>query len=771
MGSHTINFSTMDGWTTPASQTVSIVANQTDAVTATYVAIPQTGALEVNLSPAVAQWSVDSGVWQNSGAVVSGLSVGSHTVTFSAMSGWTTPASQSVSVVANQTNSIAATYVAIPQTGSLQVTLNVPGAQWSVDNGLIQNSGAIVSGLSVGTHTINFSTMNGWTTPASQTVSIVANQTDAVTATYVAIPQTGALEVTLSPVVAQWSVDSGAWQNSGAVVAGLSVGSHTVTFSAMSGWTTPAAQTVSVVANQTNSISAAYVVIPQTGSLHVTLNVPGAQWSVDNGLLQNSGAFVSGLSVGSHTISFSAMTGWTTPASQTVLIVANQTDAVTATYVAIPQTGAMQVNLSPAVAQWAVDGGIWQNSGAVVAGLSVGSHTVTFSAMSGWTTPASQSIAIAVNQTNAISAIYVAVPQTGALEVTLNPAIAQWCVDNGSWQNSAAVVSGLSVGSHTISFAPMDGWTTPVSQTVSIVANQTNSVAANYLAVATVGAVQVNLTPVNAQWSVDNGVWQNSGATVAGLAGGSHTISFSALSGWTRPFNQTVTIAANQTSSIAAAYVAIPQTGALQVNLSLASAQWCVDNGSWQNSGATVSRLSVGSHTIAFSSLTGWTTPAPMTVMIAANQTMVVPATYKSAQQAGALEVTLNLYGAQWSVDGGYWRDSGKVASGLTVGSHTLTFSTMTNWLTPSNQLITIVANQTNSFTATYIPAPVPTTGSLQVTLNPAVTQWAIDGGLWQNSGVVISNVLPGSHMVTFSPLNGWIAPSKQTVVIVAGQD
>ena len=36
------------------------------------------------------------------------------------------------------------------QTGSLQVTLNLAGAQWAVDNGILQNSGAIVSGLSVG---------------------------------------------------------------------------------------------------------------------------------------------------------------------------------------------------------------------------------------------------------------------------------------------------------------------------------------------------------------------------------------------------------------------------------------------------------------------------------------------------------------------------------------------------------------------------------------------------------------------------------------------
>ncbi|HEY3856199.1 MAG TPA: hypothetical protein VGO67_17575, partial [Verrucomicrobiae bacterium] len=528
------------------------------------------------------------------------------------------------------------------------------------------------------------------------------------------------------------------------------------------------AQTVSVVANQTNSIAATYVVIPQTGALQVTLNVPGAQWTVDNGTIQSSGAIVSGLSIGTHTINFSTMNGWTAPAVQTVSIVANQTNSIAGAYIVIPQTGAMQVNLSPAVAQWAVDGGIWQNSGTIVAGLSIGSHTVTFSSMSGWTRPASQSVTIAANQTNTISATYIAIPQTGALAVTVNPATAQWCVDNGSWQNGAVVVSGLSVGSHSITFEPMNGWTAPASQTVSIVANQTNSVAANYTVVTTTGVLQVTLTPGTAQWSVDNGTWQNSGAAVAGLSAGSHTISFSAVSGWTRPFSQTVTIAANQTNSITAAYVAIPQMGSLQVNLNPASAQWCVDNGSWQNSGATMSHLSIGSHTVAFSSLAGWTAPAPTTITIAASQTTIVPAAYESTE--GTLEVTLNLSNAKWAVDGGLWQNSGSLVSGLAAGSHALSFSSMTNWITPTNRMISVVANVTNSFDAVYVVAPVPTTGSLQVTLNPAVTQWAMDGGLWQNSGVVISNVVPSSHTVTFSPLNGWTAPAIQRVVIVAGR-
>jgi hypothetical protein len=219
------------------------------------------------------------------------------------------------------------------QAGSLQVSLNAPGAQWAVDDGTLQSSGATVSGLSVGSHTVSFGDVSGWTTPASQTVSVSANQTTSVTGTYVAITQTGSLEVTLNAPGAQWAVDGGTLQSSGATVSGLSVGSHTVSYSDVSGWATPASQTISVSANQTTSVTGTYVAITQTGSLEVTLNAPGAQWAVDNGSLQVSGVTISSLSLGAHTVSFSAVNGWNTPSNQTVSISANQTSVITGLYV------------------------------------------------------------------------------------------------------------------------------------------------------------------------------------------------------------------------------------------------------------------------------------------------------------------------------------------------------------------------------------------------------------------------------------------------------
>lgn len=75
--------------------------------------------------------------------------------------------------------------------GSLQVTLAPPGAvsagaKWKVDNGAMQDSGTIVTGLAPGNHTVSFGPAAGFTPPASQTVTISLNQTTTTTGVYFA---------------------------------------------------------------------------------------------------------------------------------------------------------------------------------------------------------------------------------------------------------------------------------------------------------------------------------------------------------------------------------------------------------------------------------------------------------------------------------------------------------------------------------------------------------------------------------------------------------
>ena len=74
--------------------------------------------------------------------------------------------------------------------GSLVVSLNPQGAidsgaQWNVDGGDWQDSGATLSDLETGAHTINYKDITGWNTPVSEIVTITVGETTEITRPYV----------------------------------------------------------------------------------------------------------------------------------------------------------------------------------------------------------------------------------------------------------------------------------------------------------------------------------------------------------------------------------------------------------------------------------------------------------------------------------------------------------------------------------------------------------------------------------------------------------
>ena len=269
----------------------------------------------------------------------------SHNISYSSISGWLTPTGQSVTISYNTTTNATGLYV--QETGALQVFIAptgavTAGAQWQVDGGAWQASGATVSNLVIGSHNFIYSSISGWLTPTGQSVTISYNTNTNATGVYV--QETGSLQVFITPsgavsAGAQWQVDGGAWQNSGATVANLPVGSHNINYSGITGWLTPTGQSVTISYNTTTNATGVYV--QETGSLQVTITPAGAvsagaQWQVDSGTLQNSGNTVGNLIVGTHTVSFSSISGWTTPANQNVTIAYDATTNITGNYVQLP---------------------------------------------------------------------------------------------------------------------------------------------------------------------------------------------------------------------------------------------------------------------------------------------------------------------------------------------------------------------------------------------------------------------------------------------------
>ena len=228
------------------------------------------------------------------------------------------------------------------------------------------------------------------------------------------------------------------------------------------------------------------------------------------------------------------------------------------------------------------------------------------------------------------------------------------------------------------------------------------------------GSFTVTINPVEvralARWKItksgyDSG-WKTSGFIINDLETGTYTLQFNTVDNWNSPGSRQVTIEIGENTD-SASY--IRQVGSLTVTITppsvIGEAQWRVDGGTWRNSGYLQSGLIVGLHTVEFSPVTGWNTPTNQSVQISNGLTTTTGGTY--VQQIGSLQVTISPQGAidagaRWRVDGGTWRNSGYLQSGLIVGSYTVDYLEISCWNVPLSHTVQINANKTTSTSRQY---------------------------------------------------------------------
>ena len=145
---------------------------------------------------------VDSTSW-GLAPVSKSVSTGSHTISFGAISGYTTPADITVSVATGDDVSVTGTYTQIPPpptNGTLSVTTTPVNGEVFVD-GTSWGVAPVSRDVNNGSHTVSFGAVSGYNTPADNTVSVTAGSTTSVTGTYTVIPPiNGTLSVTTAPV-------------------------------------------------------------------------------------------------------------------------------------------------------------------------------------------------------------------------------------------------------------------------------------------------------------------------------------------------------------------------------------------------------------------------------------------------------------------------------------------------------------------------------------------------------------------------------------------
>ena len=753
-GAHKVEFAQVENWTAPAPQEITVAKDRTISIGVSYVR--HVGSVSVTLDgPKDAKWSLNGEGAYESGHTLDSVPTGSYKISFSEVVDWTAPAAQDVTVVKDETASVSAAYVR--HVGSVSVTIDGPkDAKWSLNGEGAYESGYEVDSVPTGSHKVTFSEVTDWTAPASQDVPVVKDETASVSAAYVR--HVGSVSVTIDgPKDAKWSLNGEGAYESGYKIDSVPTGSHKVTFSEVSDWTAPAAQDVTVVKDETASVSAVYV--RHVGSVSVTIDGPkDAKWSLNGEGAYESGYKVDSVPTGSHKVTFSEVTDWTAPAAREVAVVKDETASVSAAYVR--HVGSISVTLDgPKDAKWSLNGEGAYESGQTVDALPVGTHKVSFSEVSDWTAPAAQDVPVVKDETASVSAVYVR--HVGSVSVTIDgPKDAKWSLNGEGAYESGYKVDSVPTGSYKIGFSEVTDWTAPAAQDVTVVKDETASVSAVY--VRHVGSVSVTLDgPKDAKWSLNGEGAYESGYKIDSVPTGSYKIGFSEATDWTAPAAQEVAVVKDETASVSAAYVR--HVGAVSVYIDgPEEARWSLNGEGSYESGEKVDSIPTGKHTISFPDIADWTTPAPEEFIVNRNATAVVSGTY--VRHVGS--VTVKIEGpkdAKWNLNGKGNYDSGHVVKDVPTGKYTVSFAEVPDWTKPDDTAVTVSRDGTAALAGNYIRH----VGSVAVKIEgPKDAKWNLNGKGNYDSGHVVKDVPTGKYTVSFAEVPDWTKPDDTAVTV-----
>jgi hypothetical protein len=828
-GVYTITPSNSANVFSPAGRSVNIGSNDLTGQDFSGITQADAGSVAVTIQPPAAvasgaQWRLDSGEWLSSGETLSGPAPGTHTVNFKAIEDWGTPPDQRVVVQSGQTAAATGTY-SPPAYGSIQVILQPAlvvgaGALWNVDAGGWMASGAAVTGLTIGPHTVTFKDVTGWTTPVPQTVDVTGGEVAATSAYYAAGVGTPdwefqVLDCNIPPTAPAIGSDGTVYTSDSRYLYAISPGGTLK-------WTY--ADPVSGL-----SLNACPPALGPDGTIYVSDSnylyaiSPGGtlKWNIsglggglspaigsDGTIYKGSGANLSAVSP-SGTILWTCTIGGNITSPVTVgqdktIYVAGDDKKL---YALNPDasrkwtyTASDVINTSPAMGS---DGAIYIGTrdyylnavtsdgalkwkyyiwDAIQYSVAIGPDGVIY-------TGAYNSNLYALNPDGSLKWTFQTGWPRGAPLIDSNGTIylmgygtfwavnpdgtLKWSITNLGYVNALNtpvmdsdgtiyIIGDSDANGYYQIIAVRSGSKGPANSAWPMYqhdAFHSGNKSQNAPAVYSIsGAVGTNNTPLAGVTLTLGGT--QSGTVTTGndgsylfsdLANGSYTIT-PQENGYTfAPVSISQTI--NGASVPNVNFTATPAGGSITVNLTpdgavAAGAQWRVDSGTWLNSGATVSGVAEGGHIVSFKDVSGWSTPAPQNVTVVSGATTVA-GVYGASGDTGSLTVTIGPWqavaaGAMWMVDAGAWQPSGAVIGNLQQGLHTVTFAEIPQWGAPGSMTVNIVSGQSASITIAYTTigtakwmyTPSPRLNDLPVTAGP-------DGTVYVAARTVLQAINP----------------------------
>ena len=208
----------------------------------------------------------------------------------------------------------------------------------------------------------------------------------------------------------------------------------------------------------------------------------------------------------------------------------------------------------------------------------------------------------------------------------------------------------------------------------------------------------------------------------------------------------------------------------------MTGAKWKIDDGAWNDSGAIVSGLIAGIHTVSFvPGGTDYKTPANVEVNVIGG--CIVSFHQEYLYQKCSLTVTISNgdLNSKWLLDGGSTEyASGDTVSNLTEGVHEVALKENNSYNSFKPVKVTLVAGGELSATVAYPAASSELTVRIENAPHdphypqPSAPKWKLDSetGYTHVSGETVI-VTPGNHTVSFEPYEGYTTPSTQTVTAV----
>jgi hypothetical protein len=781
-----------------------------------------TGGVSVNLRNmpdfSAPFWSLDGGAWLYNIDVAANVAEGQHIITFKTFPNARPIAPKTIQVLRQQTTVVNAEYTFPSGRVVVHITGGGGAGQWRYSNGNDWHNTGDTAVVPVGTTSLVFKPVIGWTAATLQIPAIQDSVNYTFAAAYTPIP-TGKIKIHIEGGggAARWRyyndvLGVSPYYNSDDSITVNANTFYTIGFKYLQDWIAPIEVALYANTNQTNTYTATYTAYPK-GKISVVLNGANGngQWrTINTNGWQNSGDTAT-LTAGQATVIYKNVAGFVTPSDSYVDIRTAQLAVISATYA--PTTyKTIRVNLigGNGAGKWRIGNSLTlHNSGdtAMLVNNNNSYYDIIATALTGWQTPNLinvDALALDPTQTSVFDLTYTAVPRA-SIRVTLtgDNGLGRWSLDQAHWRNSGdtaqVFVYTTTQTTQPIYFTTVNGYITPERQAITastLNIAQTTDFTAAYTLIQN-RSLKVNIVGGNGQgqWVVvaptsTNYIIHNSGDT-AQISNEftTYIVKYKPVYGWITPADVAITWSAGANLLVLTGVYTQSTQGVIQVNLTggNGAGQWRLyDNNfrtysTWHNSGDTLHRdiettASNGRYSVEMKAVAGWTVPGdiynPNTVHFSAAHHFNYTYHYIDNTNTGA-QLCVRIAGGngqgRWTIDGQTLHRSGDTIHILPTTYYQIQYVDVNDWLKPNESQVNTGAGV---LTVNGVYTPIAY-GNLKVHLigTNGVARWTLDGTTLRQSGDSVRLRVNDTYDLAYTTVQGWEKPNSHSArTLIANQ-